>query len=136
MKCIFCKIVEKKIPSKIIYEDKYTCAFLDTNPASNGHTLVIPKKHYLNFSDCDSSTLGKVMNTVYKVTKIIKKSLKPKGFNYLSNEGYISGQRVMHFHFHIIPKYHESEGIIVSNNNKTRLKNIDSIFKQLKKNDL
>ena len=67
MNCIFCKIINKEIPSYKIYEDEYTYAFLDIAKDVDGHTLVIPKKHVTNVLDCDEVTLSHVMNTVKKL---------------------------------------------------------------------
>ena len=64
MDCIFCKIINGDIPSYKIYEDDIVIAFLDINPISLGHTLVIPKKHYINLDDIDNNTLNHIMKTV------------------------------------------------------------------------
>jgi len=108
--CIFCKIIKGEIPCYKIAENKNAIAFLDVTPYSNGHTLIIPKKHYPNLS----STPEKILNDVMKLTKVVvkklTKSLKPSGFNYVSNENEIAGQCVFHFHLHVIPKYSKNEG--------------------------
>jgi histidine triad (HIT) family protein len=78
MNCIFCKIVNKEIPAKIIAENKGAIAFLDIQPLSDGHTVVIPKKHYLNLSHCDTNTLHDVIDLVKTVSNEIQdSSLKP-----------------------------------------------------------
>ena len=64
MDCIFCKIIKGEIPSYKIYEDEYTYAFLDINPVSEGHTIVIPKKHVVNILDADNKTLSHVISTI------------------------------------------------------------------------
>ena len=69
MDCIFCKIVEGKIPSLKIYEDDVILAFLDINPDSNGHTLIIPKKHYKDINDIDELTLSKIFECAKKMKK-------------------------------------------------------------------
>ncbi|MDR0752617.1 MAG: HIT family protein [Mycoplasmataceae bacterium] len=103
--CIFCKIANKTIPSKIIYEDEMVLAFLDINPIENGHVLIISKKHFDNFSSMKQEYLNAVMQASLVVINLLKNKLNPDGFNYLSNENQIAGQVVMHFHFHIIPRY-------------------------------
>lgn len=133
MDCIFCKIVEKQIPAKIIAENEGAVAFLDIQPMSDGHTVVIPKKHVMNLSQADKKTLHDVMDLVQEVSLTIQdSSLKPWGFNYLSNEGSIAGQVVMHFHIHVIPKYGKAEGFKIGMGNKF-LGDIDKIYGELKK---
>jgi histidine triad (HIT) family protein len=78
MECIFCQIVDKKIPAKIIGENHGAIAFLDIQPFSDGHTVVIPKKHVQNLSQCDSQTLHDVIDLVKQVAHDIQNSsLKP-----------------------------------------------------------
>jgi histidine triad (HIT) family protein len=78
MDCVFCKIVNKQIPAKIIAENKNAIAFLDVEPMSDGHTIVIPKKHYANLTQCDKQTLHDVMDLVQEVAVLLKdSSLKP-----------------------------------------------------------
>jgi histidine triad (HIT) family protein len=78
MECIFCKIVNKEIPAKIIAENKGAIAFLDVNPVSDGHTIIIPKKHFMNLSQCSDEYLADVINLTKIVSKNIQDSfLKP-----------------------------------------------------------
>jgi histidine triad (HIT) family protein len=112
MNCIFCDILDKKIPAKIIAENDGAIAFLDVQPISDGHTIVIPKKHHKNLSECSAEDLNYVTSLVKEVANILMFSkLKPWGFNYISNEGSVAGQEVMHFHMHVIPKYAKREGL-------------------------
>lgn len=107
--CIFCKIVRNDVPSFKIYEDEYTVAFLDINPASLGHVLVAPKKHVENVFDADEETIKNVYTTVKKISEIIKHRLQPHGVNILQNNGRQAGQIVAHFHVHIIPRYENDQ---------------------------
>lgn len=110
MDCIFCSLISDK-KTKIIAQNDLAVCFLDINPASNGHVLVVPKKHVTCLSECDKQTLNAVFSLVHDVTNKIKYSaLKPHGFNYVSNENAIAGQVVNHFHVHIIPKYEKQKG--------------------------
>ncbi len=115
--CIFCKIVNKEIPAKVIAENERAIAFLDAFPISDGHVLVIPKKHYADLGLCDEASLVDVIKLVKQVSNDIEdtKKLDPWGFNYLSNQGKIAGQEVMHFHMHIIPKYEKDKGFMFRN---------------------
>ena len=109
MDCIFCKIVYNEIPSYKIYEDEYVLAFLDINPDSDGHTLIVPKKHFKDLDDIDEETLTKI----YKVAKKIKKELEEKlgcmGISLLQNNGEI--QEVKHYHLHLKPFYKDKKTI-------------------------
>lgn len=105
--CIFCKIVNKEIPAAIIYEDDIFIGFLDINPRSKGHTLIIPKEHFERYDEVPEQIqegLGKVLHSVSK--QLIEK-LNATGFNILSNNGESAGQVVKHVHFHILPRYGE-----------------------------
>ena len=104
MNCIFCKIINKEIPSYKIYEDEYTYAFLDIAKDVDGHTLVIPKKHVINVLDCDEVTLSHVMNTVKKLCNHYVDNCGFEGCNIINATGEAAQQTVMHLHFHIIPR--------------------------------
>ncbi|MBI5061486.1 MAG: HIT family protein [Candidatus Aenigmarchaeota archaeon] len=110
--CLFCKIVRGEIPSKKIYEDDATVAFLDVSPAALGHTLVIPKAHFENIFDVDEATLYKLAGAVKKIAKNIKSHLNCD-IMLLQNNGRHSGQIVDHAHFHVIPRK-EGDGIRLS----------------------
>jgi len=135
MACLFCEIVNKKIPCFKVCENKNAIAFLDVSPVSNGHTLVIPKKHYENFTDTPDDVMKDVMSLAKEVCKILDKALKPSGYNFLSNQNKIAGQCVFHFHLHVVPKYKSEEGFEVKfvNPTKTPVKEIyDKIWKEQK----
>ena len=102
--CVFCKIVRGEIPSYKIYEDDDTLAFLDISKDIDGHTLVIPKKHFTNVTDIDSDTLSKVILTAQKVANHYVKDCGYDGFNILNANNESAGQTVFHLHFHIIPR--------------------------------
>lgn len=119
--CIFCDIVEGKIPSTKIYEDELVLAFLDISQVTKGHTLVIPKKHYDNFLECDEKTLQHLIKITQKLAKQISNNLDCKGINILSNVNEIAGQSVNHFHMHIIPRYSESDAIEINFNKSDEL---------------
>jgi len=109
--CIFCKIITGEIPCYKIYENKFILAFLDVNPISDGHTLVIPKKHYENVLDCEDKYLEETIKAIKIITNHYKKNLKCTAFNIANNSGKDAGQVVNHLHFHIIPRY-KNDGLI------------------------
>ncbi|MDE5566608.1 MAG: HIT family protein [Anaeroplasmataceae bacterium] len=107
MNCIFCKIINKELPSYLIYEDEYTYAFLDIAKDVDGHTIVIPKKHVVNILDCDNETLAHVMDTVRLISKHYVEDLGFDGVNILNANNEAAEQSVFHLHFHIIPRKKE-----------------------------
>lgn len=104
MDCLFCKIARKEISSEVVYEDDQVIAFLDIFPTSYGHTLVIPKQHFENIIDADSSLFGHLMSVVQKIGRALVDSLEFKGFNVIVNNGKDAGQVIPHLHFHIVPR--------------------------------
>ena len=105
MDCIFCEIAAGRIPAKKVFEDEDVIAFLDVNPTSFGHTLVVPKTHVKNFMEADAAIIGKVFGTASALGKILQENLGATGRNRLSNAGESAGQSVDHFHVHLIPRY-------------------------------
>lgn len=108
--CIFCKIVRGEIKSEIVKEGKNFIAFKDVNPAVEGHTLIVPKKHYTDLIDLPDDLGCEMLEFSKKVaSELIKKKLG-EGFNLIVNNGKSAGQFVMHAHVHIIPRK-EGDGI-------------------------
>ena len=100
---IFCKIINGEIPSKCIYEDELVMVILDVSPRSNGHSLVIPKKHYDDINNVDKDVLSHMWDVALEVNKRIEKKLHSNGATYEINYGI--AQEVKHIHLHIIPRY-------------------------------
>ena len=131
--CIFCKIINNELPSYKLCENKHAIAILDVSPISDGHTLIISKKHYQNFSSCPDEVLSSMSLLSKQVAnKLFNSSLKPWGMNYLSNENAIAGQVINHFHIHVIPKYSKNEGF-VDNKGLIRVDDIKSTYEKLKR---
>jgi len=103
--CIFCKIVKGEIPAKKVYESEKVLAFLDVNPISKGHLLVIPKKHFENIFDIDKDYLREIISVSKETALIIKKKLNATGVNILHASGRDAQQSVFHFHIHLVPRY-------------------------------
>ena len=121
MDCIFCKIINGDIPSYTIYENEYVKCFLDINPLSNGHTLIIPKKHFKDAFDIDEKYLFEIHKASKIILNMLNEKLKPNGFQLVQNNGIV--QEVKHYHLHIIPKY-----------NKSTKKDVKEIFEELQNN--
>ena len=134
MDCIFCKIVTKEIPAKILYEDDDTLSFLDAFPVAKGHTLVIPKAHFPQIQDMSDVVNQKLFNTVHKIMPKID-SIKGSTLVLIHN-GKDSGQEIMHVHVHLIPRGPDDRGDNVDKmfENKIDLSDseIDSLYNQLK----
>lgn len=102
--CIFCQIIEGKIPSHKIYEDKNYFAFLDIHPISAGHTLLVPKNHSPDFVHAEKKDLDGLLRIAAKIAPLILEKVHATGFNIGMNTGKDSGQEVFHTHLHIIPR--------------------------------
>ncbi len=103
--CLFCRIVKGELPSTRVYEDDDFLAFLDINPVSAGHTLLIPKGHYETLLDIPAGLGAKVVPQLARVGRAIMVAVKADGFNCLQNNFPASGQIVFHAHWHIIPRF-------------------------------
>lgn len=124
MECLFCKIINGEIPSYKIYEDDIVLAFLDINPQSNGHTLIIPKKHFLDIDDIDNETLTHIFDVARYVKKLLQSKLNCDGITFIQNNG--ECQEVKHYHLHLQPYYKE----------KNELLDVVDIYNKLKDENL
>ena len=107
MECIFCAIVEGKIPSAKVYENDHVFAFMDIAPANPGHLLIIPKQHYRNIFDMPADVGSKIMEAAVLLANAIKDTLKPDGLNLFQSNEPAAFQTVFHFHLHLIPRWEE-----------------------------
>lgn len=105
--CVFCSIIEGEIPSHTVYEDENVIAFLDVNPVSKGHTLVVPKKHVENVLGADG--MDYMWDAIVKVSNAVQEAFEPEGINIAQNNGEAAGQEVFHLHFHVTPIYDGGE---------------------------
>ena len=112
--CIFCKIVAGKIPSFKIFEDEKVLAFLDINPVSRGHTLVIPKAHAENLWEIREEDLMAVHGASKKIIQALKDELNPSGVACLQLNGRGVNQVVMHYHLHLIPRTEQDRELPMS----------------------
>ena len=111
MKDVFCRIIDKEIPSTVIYEDDDVIAILDISQVTKGHTLVMPKKHYDNFLEMPDDEYASLMKKAKKVANKVIDATKANGCNVLINTNAVAGQTIMHTHVHIIPRYDDSDTI-------------------------
>lgn len=118
--CIFCKILSGEIPTRKIYEDEKVCVIMDVDPSQNGHMLIIPKKHYIDFTELDNDMLIHINMVTKKMKDLIYNKLNADGIRLVNNYGLY--QVVKHYHLHVIPAY----------KNKQELIDIDEVYNKLK----
>lgn len=109
MDCIFCKIIKNEIPSYTLYEDDYVKCFLDVNPISNAHTLIVPKKHFVDAFDIEEEYLIKIAEASKKIMNLISEKMNADGFKLVQNNGTL--EEVKHYHLHILPNYKNKKKI-------------------------
>ena len=102
--CIFCKIVAGEMPAQVVDEDEHTLSFLDINPWTRGHALVIPRTHSRNLLDIDDQDLAHVMEAAKRLAVLMRDRLGCDGVNLLNSSEPAAWQTVFHFHTHVIPR--------------------------------
>lgn len=107
--CIFCKIVAGEIPCFKLFEDEQTLAFMDINPANEGHALAIPKEHFRDVYALPDELLGATACTAKRVAQAARETLNPDGINLVQANGSGAAQSVMHFHMHILPRWNSDD---------------------------
>ena len=113
MDCIFCKIIAGEIPAVTVLDEELVLAFMDINPSSPGHMLVVPKKHAENIFEISETDLAAVMKAVKRCATAVKEALKAEGVTVLQLNGKASDQIVPHLHIHIIPRW-QNDGLPMS----------------------
>lgn len=103
--CIFCKIVAGELPSHKIDEDDKTLAFMDINPWTRGHSLVIPKEHSRNIYDADPEDLAAAHKAAQRLAQRMRDRLQCEGINIVQSSEPVAMQTVFHTHIHVIPRY-------------------------------
>ena len=101
--CLFCKIANGEISSMKVYEDDVVLAFLDIDPNSDGHTLIVPKMHYTDINDISEDVLLHIYKVSKKIMNMLEEKLDTDGFILQQNNG--SVQEVKHYHLHVVPAY-------------------------------
>jgi len=130
--CIFCKIVRKQAPVSMIYEDETVMAFLDIRPLNEGHTLVVPKKHYVDIFDTPEYQLNKVHTTAKIVSIAVKKTTNADGISVIQQNGKAAGQDIFHFHVHVVPRFEGQKLPNFSALKEVERVKLDSIAKMIK----
>ena len=128
--CIFCKIIKGEIPSRKIYEDETIEIIMNINPNTNGHLLVLPKKHMVNLFDTSNEFISHCLDVVREnIYPMLKEKLNCEGLTLAQNNEL--GQEIKHYHIHLIPRYTDDNADFQYN--KDQLKDLDEIFNKLTK---
>lgn len=109
MDCIFCKLANGEISTATLYEDDDFRVILDQGPATKGHALILPKKHYANLYELPEELAARAMVLAKRMAGAMTEALNCDGFNLVQNNGEAAGQTVFHFHMHLIPRYHNDQ---------------------------
>ena len=105
--CLFCKIVAGELPATVVAEDERTLAFMDINPATRGHALVIPREHAVDLLEIGQEDLAAVAAAAKRLAACAKEALGADGVNLINSCGAAAWQTVFHFHVHVIPRYRD-----------------------------
>jgi histidine triad (HIT) family protein len=105
--CLFCGIVAGAVPSQMLDSDDHTVAFMDINPATRGHALVIPREHSADLLDISDDDLEHTMVAARRLVRKMEVALEPDGFNLINACRPAAWQTVFHFHVHVIPRYED-----------------------------
>lgn len=104
--CVFCAIAARQAEASVVYEDETAVAFMDLNPVTPGHLLVVPRKHAVGLEDLDAATSAHVWSVGHDMARALRRSsIRCEGINVLLCDGAVAFQTVSHFHLHVIPRY-------------------------------
>jgi histidine triad (HIT) family protein len=105
--CLFCGIVAGDVPAQIVDSDEHTVAFMDINPATRGHALVVPRKHSTDLMDVPNEDLERTMIAARRLARRMEETLDPDGYNVLNACRPAAWQTIFHYHLHVIPRYED-----------------------------
>jgi histidine triad (HIT) family protein len=103
--CLFCGIVAGEVPAQVIDSDEHTLAFMDINPATRGHALVVPRTHAADLMEITDEDLERTIVAAKRLAKRMEDTFDPDGFNIINSCRPAAWQTVFHFHVHVIPRY-------------------------------
>lgn len=130
--CIFCKIVVKQAPASIVCEDETILVFLDIRPLNMGHTLVIPKDHYVDIFDIPENVLSQMYKVVKLVSSAVKKTTNADGISIIQQNGKASGQDIFHIHVHVVPRFEGQKLPPFSELREVERAKLDALAKKIK----
>jgi histidine triad (HIT) family protein len=108
--CIFCRIVAGDIPGRIVGENDHAIAFLDANPMSAGHTLVVPREHRERLADMSEEESAAVFSLLHEIAPVVEAAVDADGATVGMNDGPVAGQEIPHAHAHVIPRFEDDDG--------------------------
>jgi histidine triad (HIT) family protein len=130
--CIFCKIAHRTAPSSELCEDDTVMAFLDIRPLNKGHTLVIPKNHYIDIFDIPKKDLQIIYDTAKTLATALKTATDADGISIIQQNGKAAGQEIFHFHVHVVPRFMGQTLPSFNELNIVERKELDEIAKKIK----
>lgn len=131
--CIFCKIVDKAIPAKVLYEDDHALALLDAFPLVEGHTLVIPKAHYARLQDMPAAEAAAWFAAVQRTNTALQAGMQADAMTLGLNDGKAAGQAVPHVHMHLLPRFAgDGGGTLHAIVKQAQQRDLEAVFEQLK----
>ncbi len=130
--CIFCKIVRKQAPASIIYEDETVMAFLDIRPLNMGHTLVIPKAHYVDIFETPETELSNVHKVSKRISIAVKKTTRADGISIIQQNGKAAGQDIGHTHVHVVPRFEGQKLLGFSELKEVERAKLDEMAKRIR----
>ena len=103
--CVFCKIIAGELPAGVVYRDETVMAFMSLQQLTEGHTLVIPIRHFKNVYELPDDLAGPLLSTAARIARAVKREFKPDGVWVSQFNERAAGQSVFHYHIHVIPRY-------------------------------
>jgi len=130
--CVFCQIVRKEAPASVVFEEAEVMAFMDIRPVDEGHTLVIPKQHYVDIYDAPEEVVANIHKTTKRVAIAVKKATGADGISIVQQNGKAAGQDIFHIHVHIIPRFEGRRMPRFSELTEVSRKKLDEIAEEIK----
>lgn len=110
--CIFCAILEGRVPRSVVYEDEDAVVFMDLFPVHPGHALIVPRRHIEDLESCPGELAGRLFELSGKIAPAVVRATDAAGFNVWTANGKAAGQEVLHLHLHVLPRYeHDTFGL-------------------------
>lgn len=103
--CVFCRILAGELPSTMIAETDRAVAFMDVNPATDGHLLVVPRNHTPDLLSAEPADLSACVLLAQAMARLVRERLGATGVNLVQSSGAVAWQTVFHLHLHVIPRY-------------------------------
>ncbi len=133
MECVFCRILKGELPKHEVADRERCVAFLDINPATRGHTLVVPKRHVERLSELSEDEAAEVLRLAGEVAEACVSRLGAAGVNFWINQGKVAGQVVPHLHLHVVPRYAEGEIRVEMHQKQAEQGELERVAQELRK---